>query len=85
MSRNPPSNEADVRAAVSTKLADFASILSRHSELFLAASRDVRNLRGVKLSAYILDLATRVGVTTEELHDFRRWLTSLVRAKTLPP
>lgn len=85
MSRTLPGNEAEVRIVVAAELADYASKFARQSELFLEASREVRKLRGLKLSAYILDLATKVGAATEELHDSRRWLTSLVRTKTLPP
>jgi poly(A) polymerase Pap1 len=78
-------DEADIRARVSAKLADYASTLAKHSTLFTIASRDVRSLRGTELSARILELATKVGVTTEALHDFRRYLTDLLRKKTLPP
>jgi hypothetical protein len=78
-------DEADIRAKVSAELADYASLLQKHSGQFSVASREVRSLRGADLSAHILALATKVGATTEEMHNFRRYLTDLVRKKTLPP
>ncbi len=64
---------------VATKMANFAAQLLSHSEAFSEASRTIRSLHGVALSAYLLEQAVKVGVTTEKLHDFRRWMTDVAR------